>query len=331
MIKKPTAHYRPMLREAWRLTWKRKGLWVFGIFAALISTGGVVDVVLTSIKKSEQAGTVLTRLMNSSFIGYELAAQYIQQLQLLGPGRVAGIVIFATIAGVILIIMATLSQGALILGLKAKKSSDPYCLKKEAQKHFWSLFVLAILNKIMTLILIMLMTLPLFFFYIQTSTTSAMLFFLLIAIFIPILTIVNIVYMFALIDVAHGNRHPLNAIATGWKLFLHHWLATLEYGLILFLLVFAAGLILIGLLLLLTIPYALIFTTTLLTGSFSFFLIANTLFGLLLIAFILTLGGACVTFQYSAWHQFYLRGLHKTHGRKIFSKLLRLMHCSTGT
>lgn len=313
-----------MLAEAWRLTWERKSLWVFGIFAALISTGGVVDVLFASFKKIEQCGTLLTRLMNSSFIGYELGSQYIRQLQLLGSGRVMGIVTFATLVLLFLIVMATISQGSLILGLKTKKPTDPYHLKQQASQHFWSLLLLAVLNKLLTLILILLMTLPLFYFYLATSTTSALLFFSLISIMIPALTVVNIVYMFALIDVVDGNRHPLDAIATGWKLFTRHWLATLEYGLILFLIVFAAGLLLIGFLLLLTVPFALIFTTTLLTGSFSFFLIANTLFALALLSFILAFGGACVTFQYSAWHQFYTRGLHKTHGKKIFSKILRL-------
>ncbi len=324
MTKKPIAHYRPMLAEAWRLTWERKSLWVFGIFAALISTGGVVDVVLTSFKKIEQGGTLLTQLMNSSYIGYELASQYIQQLTLLGPDRAKSLIIFATLVGVLLVVMATLSQGALILGLQAKKREDPYSLKQEAQKHFWSLFVLAALNKTMTLILLLLMTLPLFFFYIQTSTKSALLFFFLTSLLIPVLTVLNIIYLFALMDVVDGNNHPLDAIGRGWNLFRHHWLATLEYGLILFLFVGIAGFLLIGLLLLFTVPYALIFTTTLLTGSFSFFLIANTLFGLLVIALILAFAGATVTFQYSAWHQFYTRGLHKTHGKKIFSKILRL-------
>jgi hypothetical protein len=283
-----------------------------------------MDVLLSSFKKVEQSGTLLTDLMNSSFIGYTLASQYMQQLQLLGPSRAMGIITFATLVGILLIVMAILSQGALILGLQGKTPRDPYALKHEASTHFWSLLTLAVLTKIMTLLLILLMTLPLFFFYLTTTTSSALLFFVLVSLFIPALTVVNIVYMFALIDVADGNRHPLDAIANGWKLFTRHWLATLEYGLVLFLLVFLVGLALIAALLVLTVPYALIFTTTLFTGSFTFFFVANTLFGLLIVAFILAFGGACVTFQYSAWHQFYLRGLHKTHGKKIFSKILRL-------
>ncbi len=326
MTKKPTAHYRPMLAEAWRLTWERKSLWVFGIFAALISTGGVVDVVVRSFKNVQQCGSLLARLMDSSFVGYATASSYLEQLQLLGQSRAMGIITLATLVGVLLVVMATLSQGALILGLKAKKTTSLSALKKASATHFWPLLVLAILNKLMTAIATMLMTLPLFLFYLQSTQQTATLFFVLILLFIPLLTAVNIVYMFALTDVVDGNRHPLDAIATGWKLFARQWLATLEYGLLLFLLVAGAGLVLIGLLLLFTVPYALIFTTTLLTGSFTFFLVANTIFGLCLVGFILAFGGAAVTFQYSAWHQFYLRGLHRTHGKKIFSKILRLAH-----
>ncbi|MBI4437995.1 hypothetical protein HY631_03545 [Candidatus Uhrbacteria bacterium] len=321
--RKPTALYRPFLREAWRLTWERKSLWVFGLFAALISTGGVLDVLLGSLKKVEHSGALLTNLLDRSFPGYELASTYIQQIQILGPSRMMGLVTVATLLGVILMIVATLSQGALILGLRAKKPEDPIALKRASGKHFWPLLVLAILNKLMVLVLMMLLTLPLFFFYTTFTSVSVVLFFLITLIVIPALTAVNIVYLFALIDVVHGDRHPLDAIAIGWNLFKRHWLATLEYGLVLFLLVFAASLLLIGALLLLTVPYAIIFTTTLLTGSMTFFLIANVLFGLLVIVGLLAFGGACVTFQYSAWIQFYARGLHKTHGKKIFSKILR--------
>lgn len=326
MFTKPTTIYRPLLREAWRLTRERKSLWVFGIFAGLISTGGVVDIVASSFKKIEQQGSLLARFMDSSFIGYDLATQYIRQLHVLGPDRVMGLIIFATITGLALLVMATISQGALIAGLKVKKPQEPYALKTQASAHFWPLLVLAVLNKIVTSIFILLVTLPLFLFYVSTNMASASLFFLLTLIFIPAITIVNIIYMFALIDVVHGSNHPLDAIQRAFHLFTRHWLSMLEYGLLLFFLVFGAGVIALGLLALLSVPYAIIFTASFFTGSFSFFLTANVIFGLLLVIAFLLFAGATITFQYSAWYQFYLHGMHKTHGKKIFSKLLRLAY-----
>src|SRR3989338_4394715 len=123
--KKSTMLYRPFLREAWRLTWERKSLWIFGIFAALISTGGVVDVVWRALQKIQRAESLLENLADSSFMGYDVAASYIGQLATLGPQRTSFIIIVSTLMGILLVIIATLSQGALLLGIRHKAHQDP--------------------------------------------------------------------------------------------------------------------------------------------------------------------------------------------------------------
>ena len=175
------------------------------------------------------------------------------------------------------------------------------------------------------LILVVLMTLPLLLVSLSTNLGHSLLFLALMLLFIPATIILNIVYMFALIDVVETDAHPLSAIHTGLRLFAKQWLATLEYGIILFLLVFGAGLLLLIGVSLLLVPLSIVYAATLLTGSFSFFLAFNVVAALLVFAIILTFGGACVTFQYSAWYHFYKHGLHKVHGKKVFSKILRLV------
>jgi hypothetical protein len=324
--KKSTMLYRPFLREAWNLTWKRKSLWIFGIFAALISTGGVIDVVWRALDKVKRTESLLVDLADSSFIGYDLAASYLGQLALLGPQRSSFIIIAVTLVGILLVITATLSQGALIAGIQKKEPVDPYQLRREARAHFWSLFIIAALNKLLMLILIVLMTLPLLLIGVSANTGHGLLFLLLMLLFLPATIILNIVYMFAIIDVVENDTHPLNAIHTGLQLFKKQWLATFEYGALLFFLVFSAGLLFVALSALLLIPLSIAFTATLLTGSFPLFLTFNVVSVCVILAFILTFGGACVTFQYSAWYHFYKHGLHKVHGKKIFSKILRLVY-----
>ncbi|MCR4313949.1 MAG: hypothetical protein NUV84_01740 [Candidatus Uhrbacteria bacterium] len=324
--KKSTMLYRPFLREALRLTWERKCLWIFGIFAALISTGGVVDVVWRTLEKVTRTESLLENLADASFIGYDVVASYIGQLAVLGPERTSFIVVVSTLTGILLMIIATLSQGALILGVRAKTVSDPYTIRREAGVHFWSLFLIGALNKILMLILVMLMTLPLLLVSISTSLGHSLLFLALMLLFIPTTIILNIVYMFTLIDVVETNAHPLSAIHTGLRLFAKQWLATLEYGVILFLLIFGAGLVLLIGMSLLLVPLSIVYVATLLTGSFTLFLTFGVITALLLFAILLTFGGACVTFQYSAWYHFYKHGLHKTHGKKVFSKILRLVN-----
>ncbi len=316
--------YRPFLREAWRLTWERKSLWIFGIFAALISTGGVVDVVWRALERVERTQSLLEDLANTSFIGYDLAASYIGQMAVLGPERTSFIVIVATLVGVLLVIMATLCQGALVLGIRAKTHQDPYELRQQASRHFWSLFLIGILNKLLMLILVVLMTLTLLLASLSTTIGHAALFLLLMLLFIPTTIVVNIIYLFAIIDVVENNSHPLHAIQTAARLFAKQWLAAFEYGALLFFVVLGAGVVLLLVLALLVVPYSLLFSTTLLIGSPQIFLAANIVSALVFFAVILAFGGIVVTFQYSAWYGFYQRGLHKTHGKKAFSKILRL-------
>ncbi len=324
--KKSTALYRPFFREAWNLTRTRHGLWIFGIFAAILSTGGVVDVALASIKKIKGGGNLLEQLMDSTFIGYELAAQYMTQVQILGSDTSSAIIIASAAVAGLLIVMATISQGALILGLKKNHVPDSRELKKEAHAHFWPLLGLGLLNKILTSLLIVLMMLPLFYFYISTSSYSAILFFTLMLVFVPAIIVINIIYMFSLMEIVLRGKSLFDSIHLGAQLFAKQWIATFEYGLLLFFIVFLAGLLLIGTVILFAVPYAIIFTATLLTGSLSLFITVNTVFAIALVAVFMVFGGASVTFQYAAWYLFFKRGIHKAHGKKLFSKILRLVH-----
>ena len=323
MRKKSTMLYRPLFREAWLLTWQRKSLWIFGIFAALISTGGVIDTVGATLQKVEHTESLLKQLMDHSFIGYPVASEYIQQLSLLGTHRVGFLLFVTTIGSVALLVISVLSQGALLLGIGSKEPQKPYRLRGLAQTHFWSLFVVGILNKILMAIVTLLMILPLWLVAVSGSTIHGLLFFVLMLFFIPVSVMINIVYMFAMIHIVEENTHPLDAIHLGFQLFKKQWVATIEYGLSLFLLVFAAGLVLLLASSLLFIPYTLLSPVILLTGSTGLFIGINVLFGLFILAIILAFGGASVTFQYSAWSVFYKRGLHKIHGKKSFSKILR--------
>lgn len=317
--------YRPLFREAWLLTWQRKSLWIFGIFAALISTGGVMDTVGATLQKIERTESLLAQLMDHSFIGYPLASEYIQQLNLLGTYRVGFLLLATTISAVLLLVISVLSQGALLLGIGSSKTQEPYQLRRMASTSFWSLFVVGVLNKLMMCVVTLLLILPLWLVAVSGSVIHGLFFFVLMLLFIPVSVIINIVYMFAIIHVVEEKAHPLDAIHLGLNLFRKQWLATLEYGLMLFLIVFGAGLAVLLASSLLFIPYALVSPVILLSGSTSLFIGMNVVFGLLFLGIILAFGGASVTFQYSAWHVFYKRGVHKTHGKKIFSKLIRLV------
>jgi len=319
----PTRIYRSILKEAFELTWKRKSLWVFGLFAGLISTGGVVDMALRSLQRVKNQGAFLEQLIDRSFIGYNLFASYLQQLYLLGSTRVSWIITACTLVVLGLIIAGILSQIALILSSASPTDLHPHHLRKRALEHFWSVFTIDLVTKVFSIILTGLTSLPFLFFFLNTSPYSFWIVFLQTLVFLPLIVVLNIISIIAIIDGVDRKTNPLEALSTAIHLFKRQWVATLEFGLILFLLVLLGGISLIVLSGILLIPYALVYTAALLTGSLSFFFIANTLFGLCFVILVFFFAGAIITFHYTAWHRFYKRAMHKQHGSKVFSKILR--------
>ncbi len=326
MSKKPTALYRRLLIEAARLTWQRKTLWVFGIFAAIISTGGVVDIAFATMKKVKVGGNLLEQLMSSSFFGYEIASQYIHQLVVVGNGRAAGLLTAITLVTLLLLVMAIISQGAIILGMKVKHTPDPHEIRKETHKHFWDILTIATLTKVTTAILVMLMTLPLLLFYVQTTQYNAIIFFVAMLVFVPAVLIVNIISILALIDVVNKNHSALHAIERAAKMFRKQWIATFEYGLLLFMFSFGAGLVMLLLLSTLSIPYSILYTSALLSGSYTIFLAVNVVSGLVAVLLVMLFGGLITTFQYTAWYLFYKKATHRIHGLHPFARILKLLH-----
>ncbi len=320
----PTRLYRSILGEALQLTWKRKSLWVFGLFAGLISTGGVIDIAMRSMQRVKSQGAFLEQLIDQSFIGYNIFASYVQQMQVLGVTRVSWMLGACTFVMVGLIIAGILSQIALILSSKSATAEHPHHLRKQAMAHFGSVLVIDILTKITTIVLIGVTSLPFLLFLTSTTPHSFWILFVQTLVFLPLIVILNIISMLAMIDIVDHNTKPLEALFTAIRLFQNQWVATLEFGLLLFLLVLLSGIVLVVASGVLLIPYAIVYTAALLTGSLSFFFIANTLFGLLFLGLICAFAGAIVTFQYTAWHRFYKRAVHKQHGTKVFSKILRL-------
>lgn len=307
--------YRPILRDAWKATWQHKSLWIFGIFAGLISTGGVVDVVFSGLQKATSTSSLLTQLLDRTFIGYAYASEFILYISRVNPTQVVAFITVGTIVSIGLIVCGVISQAALIHG-SGHTNKHPHEIRKHVIPHFWDVFFVDVTTKIIFFILTALLTLAFF---------SSTLFWLHLYIFIPTVVILYILSILALCDVVESKSHALNAFETALKIFKTQWLATIEFGFLLFFILLIAIFVFLAALILLSIPFSLINTIVLIIGSPILFFIVNTLSALFVLALVLSFGGALVTFQYSSWRFFYKRAVHKSYGTKLFSKLWRMM------
>ncbi len=321
--KKSTSIYTTLLKEAFTLTWQRKSLWIFGLFAGLISTGGVVEVALLGIRRITCTSSLLAHLMNPTFVGYTHVSSFILTLEKIGPSRLMIALTLCTLFGILFLCAGIISQAALIRAVKLTQK-DIRHIQHSVHKHFWDIFAIDACTKILTILLTALTALPtLYFLLVGNSFTSTLLFVHLI-LFIPSVIILHILSMLAIVDVVEADHHALHAIHQSLRLFKKHWLTTIEFGFLLFAVVCVAGLLMLSLLVLLSIPYTFLITLILISGSSVLFLVVN--FILLVCFFLLVagIGGAIVSFQYHAWCVFYQRATHKIHGKKSFAKILRL-------
>ena len=172
MKKNSTAIYRTLLREAWRLTWQRKTLWFFGIFAAIISTGGVFDVAATGLRRIQVGGSFLHQLLSSTFVGYTMFGTYVRQAQTLSTFQIGGIIFCVVLMSAGAIFLAVLSQTALIHGIKSPTHEHPNIIQKRAHDHIGRIFILDILTKFAGALLVAVTLLPMFWYVTTASANS---------------------------------------------------------------------------------------------------------------------------------------------------------------
>src|SRR3989338_1981380 len=163
-VKKSTAFYRHLLRQAWQITWRRKWLWIFGLFASVISTGGVAEAAFRSFRRIEGGRDLMINLLQGSLVGYETLGQYFHQMYLLGPGRITLTAVLIFIFSLLLLWLVIRSQGVLIYGIADKKKLTLSSMWKNSWSSFWSILSLDIILKLAHLVLIILSTLPLVLF-----------------------------------------------------------------------------------------------------------------------------------------------------------------------
>lgn len=322
MSKKPTTIYRALLRDAWQVTWQRKSLWVFGIFAAFISSGGVVDVAISGLRHVTATGSLLEQLFERSFIGYAYASQFLLQLEKIDPNQFSIMLIMLTFVCVGLLFSGVISQAALIHG-SGGDAKHPLIVRRAILKHVWDVLFVDLITKIFSAILIIITTLPVLLYLVQPDPFFSQLLFIHFLIFIPAIILIHILSMLALNAVVEEGVHALAGIHRALSLFKTHWLSSIEFGFILFLTVFGSGILFAMFLSLLSIPYRLIFSTALFSGSMTLFFGGHILMLILLGILLFIFGGIIVTFQYTAWHLFYQRASHRIHGLKPFSKIWR--------
>lgn len=316
--------YRQALKSSWHLLWEHKTLWVFGVFAAFLGQMGLLD--LLSKVGLAAAGNV----SNFSF--------WISAPRIFAEGTKTG-TLFSVLPetwlwiacmlvlffGIVLLwlFVSVVSQGTLI------KASAEYVKRgtvravgrawQSGVKHFWPLLGLQIVKRFLLMLLAAIVGYAALNALLSLSVWSLLLFLLLFILAAALGMVVAFLVVYAAGYLIIEEYHWRESVVKAWRLFVKHWLVSVEVGLIVLALnVVTAMLAVLG--------FFIFFLPTLITWFIAVLtlnsalwwagLLVGILFSTLLMIF---LGALLTVYTTSVWTYLFM----KMHHEGISSRLLR--------
>jgi len=324
--------YRNILGQAWKITWRNKYLWFFGLFAALLGNGGEYEILFRGLS-GDSGKDFFPGWRNIAETGV-FSSGTLANISQLFRSDTFSMIILLIIGLVILVLFGFLvwltivSQVALVnnsAGVIAGKTRHFKDGVISGMKNFWPVFGLNIIIKAIIYLAFALIGLPIIFSVFKGGwQIASVLYMVLFIILIPVAIAFSFMIKYAIAYVVIKGSGFLSAIREGWKLFTKNWLVSIEMAFILFLINFLVGLGIVLIILILAIPFlflALILYK--LMALIGFWLVA--LIGLATFLLIIMIGGAgLATFQVSSWTGLFIELIGKGGTSKITRVLDRI-------
>ncbi len=303
--------YREVLQEAFVSAWQKRRFWLFALVAAILQTGGTLDIILYSVKQlTMQGGTVLHTPWISLLSSHTLlqGTHDLQQI-FANIGRIQAFTYVSLIIGGILT-CSILAQGALVYGLDPRRSGKPVrlweCLAMGG-KHSWSIAALNIITIGLIWLSRFLLLVPLAISAEHPSVGSLVVYISTFLLFILVSFLFTTIHLFTLNSLVLEDLPLWLSIEQAYTLFKKSWLIILETGALMlgvgFLMMIAAFIIF----LFSAVPLFLLMLGAVLLQSTSVLALVYAISSLLLVVIMVTCGTYMVTVQYDTWGRLYQR------------------------
>jgi len=306
--------YRNLLKQAFRITWKHKFLWFFGLFASLLAAGGSIEyrILDQNINQGLINGSLLSAgsfaqlvyTLKNLFIGFINLFSY----DILTIINIITILLISLTLTAVIVWLAVSSQAALVINIKkiispSKKKEEILTVREGlslGHRKFWEVLGLNIVIKISVNAVLFIMSLPLLLLALKDSNWMVFTYIILFVIFLPIAIALSLMLKYAIAYSVLENEKFIKSIEKAYKLFMKNWLISVEMAILLFIINFLASLAIL-------IALAILFFPLFLVGiSFHFFWLTVLIVFLALI-FVVLCGSALSTFQISAWTNLFIR------------------------
>lgn len=319
--------YRNILKQGWRLTWRNKYLWVFGIFAALLGNGGELEILFNNLggdpgqtlfpSWQRIASTGVFSWQTYANIGNLFRDDTLNTMILL----VVALVVLAVF--IFLVWLVIVSQAAIVASSAAIIKQKNNTLRDgldAGMLNFWPVLVLNIIIKVVVYILLIAISLPVIF---SQDGFSANLFYILaLIIAVPAAIILSFIMKYAIAYVIINKSRVGQALKQAGQLFQANWLISFEMAVILFFINLLIGLAVILVILTLAVPFLflglILYYALAAVGSWLIVTLAFSSFLLIVVV----VGAALAVFQITSWTSLFLE-LDKNRG---VSKLVRIVN-----
>ncbi len=301
--------YRELLRSSLIDAWKDRWLWPLAIFAALLHTGGIYDVILRSMHMVQVEGAALIKGGSSSAVLYGWANLTFQHGWLPFLGTLQS-VIFSILFVLTLLALSVIAQGALTFGIggrmRGKKPSFRECLTVGAHA-FGKLAMLNIITIGTIWLSRLLLLLPYGYAQTRTSSTFILVYFLTAIVFIALTIALTSIHFFALNAIILQEAHLMEALERSILLLRKGWVAVLEIAFLSFGIGIAIFMLAIVTFSIMSIPFFFLMFGGLMIGFQAgiFFGYGVVIFLAIMIA--LVAGALTVVFQYAVWHRLFIK------------------------
>ena len=307
--------YRQALSHSWRLAWQHKSLWVFGMFAAFLGQMGFLELIsrtsltaATRLSPFGLAGSIWA--MVKAFVTADVEWQMpLDAWAWLGwlVGSVGGIFL-------LLLFVSVVSQGALIeataFSVRKKNLPDVGRCWHMGVKHFWSLFLINIFRWVIFCGLVLVVSIAALNVLLIGNFADAVLFILLFILATAVGMVLSFLVVYSAAYVVVEEKKLGKAIEHAWRLFLDHWLVSIEVGIIVLFLNIVVGVVVLLGFMLTFLPTLISWFIALLTSNANLWtagLIAGAFFFVLFVIFV---GSIFTVFTTAVWTYLFMAMHH---------------------
>jgi hypothetical protein len=325
--------YRTILKQAWKISWKNKFLWFFGLFASLISFTVEFKVISRALNQESGLRSLNEIMM---FLGTGVfsrnAWENIKELFTTDPGSLIILTLVLLIIIALTVFFAWLSTVSQIGIIKSvdnilKEKKVKLNIKngiKAGNKKFWPVFGLNLIITAVINIIFLLISLLLVLVVIKDQTFMTILYGIIFITMIPVTLFLSFIIKYAIAFSVIENKKFCESIKRGWKLFFENWIISIEVAVILFFINFIAMIALsVASFIILFIFIGLAASLVFITSYGLFFWLIVVLGALIIVALTLIVSAILNVFQISSWTDLFVHlrskgGISKI--EKIFAK-----------